>query len=1273
MSHPALRLIPSRRLATISAALLLAAALARSQTATPTGVGGGGFLWSGAFHPVDDDVVLIGGDNCGVFRSDDYGASWYLWSDGLYNADEANSFYVEDLLGLTWDVGAEDGFFAATRGGIYYRDTSGTTGWNRLTAGPAYHYRDYRVLGNPSLPCVTRVIPFSCLDHDGGTLLFAGAGHARFVDGAVQPEINLDACDPGTVSGVWFTSTTGPASAMNWIEFPFTKGAEFQNVRDISAETINGILYVAVATNTGVHFYSSAIAGWTLDASVNQDCWSVHITRWGTLYASFEAGGSIVQRVPDITGTVNWSTAWEILDSRNLIAPGCSATLAGFANMVYLTVFDAPTALGSDILYAGGNNSIGGLGLFRTELVGTAPLTQNLHWKRWVYRDDADRFYTKNDLASVCTDDSIGSTADLPLGYITEWDVPLTFHAVVSPNDPDRVLAQFNARLHVYDAPSDTWQQRYTYSSPFRSGSDPVSCPWDDSWMTTGYNQQSVRDIAFRKAPIGAGDTHVLVADADAAAFTSPLGTDEFTRRNPGLDSVYAWRACDVAYEKDSDAMFVVYGGEKKPGQIFRWHFTTCTWNGVTTGIGSVFGTSDDNMGFGDLLAVGDTLYAAYAEYQTSLLVTEASMNTLLAAGVMRGISADGGSTFSWAAWDTGLPGNTLIQAVRLLRKKDTGQILVTDKSGLFLSDSSAPTGAWTQIFPATGYTDYHDFRSIAQSKDGSVIYAGMRGRELLGIGGVLRLDSGTDPAVQSNWDLITFGNPFEFTNPYGESWANPGDVLTFVSALAVNPLDDQCVFAGLLNTTGAMEQEGLWVYNYHGSNAWNRYPADTPIRGLGVLALGFTGAGSIARTLYAGTAGHDLYRIPVYKQPATGGGGGSGCPTVYVFDGVEYRRDNTLLSAVGPGEAGRIDANVCDRYVLQAPIAEVDGTLRVQIREFESEHSYIDRVELVAVDHPADTRIVALDDGQLVAQREWALPVTASTAAGNDVLAAVTAWDNDEFTGRPGDSVDLTYRIPTSKSGIRILAVGDEKDPAGPTSGRQSTGIEALLRHPVSGEYVSLGSFIPREHAAPRALAVPADVTIGGELSIRLVWHARHGLDFAGMLIPLHVPVQPHDLPVAAAVHSAAPARVDALAGADGEFVELAPGQTLTLEFDAPRSTPATARSYVLVVDGHYTASDDDASTPRAFAAYPATPNPFNPTTTIRFDLPSSARVTVRVYDVTGRLVATVADRAFGAGQQRVLWDGRNDAGETLSSGVYFYRITSPFGTKTQKLVLLK
>ena len=97
--------------------------------------------------------------------------------------------------------------------------------------------------------------------------------------------------------------------------------------------------------------------------------------------------------------------------------------------------------------------------------------------------------------------------------------------------------------------------------------------------------------------------------------------------------------------------------------------------------------------------------------------------------------------------------------------------------------------------------------------------------------------------------------------------------------------------------------------------------------------------------------------------------------------------------------------------------------------------------------------------------------------------------------------------------------------------------------------------------------------------------------------------------------------------------------------------------------------------STPREFALHQNFPNPFNPDTTIKYDLAESADVTLQIYNVLGQVVRTlVAAEAQNAGRYQIRWNGMDERGVPVSSGVYFYQITAEGKfQQVQKLMLLK
>ncbi len=99
----------------------------------------------------------------------------------------------------------------------------------------------------------------------------------------------------------------------------------------------------------------------------------------------------------------------------------------------------------------------------------------------------------------------------------------------------------------------------------------------------------------------------------------------------------------------------------------------------------------------------------------------------------------------------------------------------------------------------------------------------------------------------------------------------------------------------------------------------------------------------------------------------------------------------------------------------------------------------------------------------------------------------------------------------------------------------------------------------------------------------------------------------------------------------------------------------------------------EDDLEIPNKFALHPAFPNPFNPITHIRYDLPEAGFVDLRVYDLAGREVRTLARGFDHAGEKSVVWNAKDNHGRSVSAGVYIYRLETAGQFESQKMILLK
>ena len=99
----------------------------------------------------------------------------------------------------------------------------------------------------------------------------------------------------------------------------------------------------------------------------------------------------------------------------------------------------------------------------------------------------------------------------------------------------------------------------------------------------------------------------------------------------------------------------------------------------------------------------------------------------------------------------------------------------------------------------------------------------------------------------------------------------------------------------------------------------------------------------------------------------------------------------------------------------------------------------------------------------------------------------------------------------------------------------------------------------------------------------------------------------------------------------------------------------------------------DSPAAKPQEFVLHQNYPNPFNPRTTIRYELAQPSDVLLTIYNQTGRKVRTLVQTNQGSGTQSISWDGRDDTGGQLPSGIYLYRLQVDDEVQTRKLILMK
>jgi subtilisin-like proprotein convertase family protein len=261
-------------------------------------------------------------------------------------------------------------------------------------------------------------------------------------------------------------------------------------------------------------------------------------------------------------------------------------------------------------------------------------------------------------------------------------------------------------------------------------------------------------------------------------------------------------------------------------------------------------------------------------------------------------------------------------------------------------------------------------------------------------------------------------------------------------------------------------------------------------------------------------------------------------------------------------------------------------------------------------------------------------------TSGTQTCVAVLTGQDtpNIDFSLSPFTQVQVTYCVNPA------LAIPDNN----------STGVTSIINVPDTGSIMNVLASVNITHTYKGdlevALTSPANTTV--------MLHNNTGGSADNIITT-------YDTPTA----------VDG-PGTMNDFDTQAPaGQWTLLVRDLVSVDTGTLNQWcvILTIAQPIVGVEENVPVPPATMLFAPRPNPFNPMTTVRYDVSAPGRVLLAVYDASGRLVRKLQDGFLPAGRYQALWDGMNDAGSRVGSGVYFARLQTGSRSFGSKMVVLK
>ena len=408
-----------------------------------------------------------------------------------------------------------------------------------------------------------------------------------------------------------------------------------------------------------------------------------------------------------------------------------------------------------------------------------------------------------------------------------------------------------------------------------------------------------------------------------------------------------------------------------------------------------------------------------------------------------------------------------------------------------------------------------------------------------------------------------------------------------------------------------------------------------------------------------------------------------SGCPTLAFDNGGERTDENTLLIS----SLSNPDEDATDYYLINSNNKIQNGNIDFYIHEPEEEHTWFDEIELWELKANHGEFIAVTDEGEFINFRETKRPYKYTLNESVDVTAELEANDGNTYYFLPGDLLRVEKLKGKESPGVQsseetfVTVIGVKP----PHSDKIIAGDIFLNKQfdkasKTSSDTYGIGGFYLRDNMSTVSKKI-------GELNendaVEIVFNNETEIDYFVLTNNLKT-VKAKKLELISS-EKGNETISNAISSKDGNYAELLPAEEMRFKYESKKNINKKEKvKHVLKVVGRYQKSEGEGliagkgsgntittgeeELPKENRLFSNYPNPFNPSTIIKYELKEPIHISLKVFDSLGRLVKVLQESTQSPGRYEVEFDGSD-----LSSGMYFYRLTSDNFNFTKKMLLIK